>query len=347
MYEITLRGGPRARGRSQGEAFAAEIRGLMAECQSAWLAGMPTGRVALLRDNMVTYMRNHWPALIDELAGIAEGADLPFDDICTLNFVSAIGALGPGCSNFIVRQTASGPVLGKTSDIGEDYRYYSLQRVMPDEGGLSYLAISWIGCLWAEVGINSAGLSLGQGSGPTQPAQRGYGVPTLQYPRALLAGCKDTAEALALSAHLDMAGKGLNMAMVDAAGDAAVVERSGTRYCARRPAADAIYCTNHFVSAEMQGMIPLSGPGLPAEEITADSQERLADLERFFAAHAEAYCKEDLLGLLRRQRHEGGLAQNVPPGRVTHFAYLLLPQRGEMWISQGRPWETEFACHKI
>jgi len=145
-----------------------------------------------------------------------------------------------------------------------------------------------------------------------------------------------------------MAGKGLNIAILDASGDAAVMERSGTRYAVRRPDGDAaVFCTNHFVHPDMQGMIPLSGPDTPAEEILADSTGRLQDLRRFVTSHRAPLSRGEILDLLRRSRTEGGLAQNVPPGRVTHFAYLLAPALGEMWISQGKPWETEFVRHTL
>ena len=346
MYEITLRGGPRERGRSQGNTFAPEIRRLIDECQTLWLGDMPKECVAAIRSNMLAYLQAFWPELIEELHGIAEGANLPFEDICTINFVSAIGALRPGCSNFITLVTPDGPVHGKTSDIGEDYRYYSVQRVIPDDGP-SYLAVSWVGCLWAEVGINEEGYCVGQGSAPIMPDQDGYGVPTLEYPRALLSRCATTAQALDQCARLDMAGKGLNMAMVDVSGDATVVERSGTRQNIRRPVNGVLFCTNHFIAPEMQGMISLSGPGNPSMAVTSDSEHRLADLQAFFAVRPGPHCREDLMWLLRTQRASGGLCQDQPPSKVTHYAYLLVPQRREFWISQGKPWETEFVCHTL
>jgi hypothetical protein len=118
----------------------------------------------------------------------------------------------------------------------------------------------------------------------------------------------------------------------------------------RRPQGDAISCTNHFLAPEMQGMVPLSGPGLPAEEILEDSRGRLANMAHFFASPqaSEGDARHaQLLGLLRRPRTEGGLAQDVPPNRVTHFAYLLYPAERAMWISQGRPWASEFVRYTV
>lgn len=346
MYEITLQGTSRERGCSQGEAFRQEIRALINECRSLWLARMPEQRVAAIQGQMMAYLQKYWPALVDELHGIAAGANLPLVDVCTINFVSAISALGPRCSNVVVLDTAEGPLHGKTSDIGEDYRYYCLQRVIP-ERGLSYLAVSWLGCLWAEVGINSAGYCVGQGSAPILPGQDGYGVPTLEYPRALLASCPDTASALVHCARLDMAGKGLNMAMVDATGDAAVVERSGTRHQVRRAQGGLVFCTNHFLGETMQGMLQVSAPGLSQQALRSDSAERLADIGRHFTEHPPPWRRADVLWLLQHHRSEGGLCQNQPPLKVTHYAYLLLPRENEFWISQGRPWETEFIRYTV
>jgi len=292
---------------------------------------------------MVNSLRSLYPEMVEELEGIAEGSGIPFDDVCTLNFVSAIGALN-GCTNVIALNTAEGPVLAKTSDIGSDYAYYCIQRVGPNHG-YSYFAISWAGCLWAEVGINSAGLAIGQGSAPTMPGQRGEGIPTLEYPRVILERCSTVAEAIQFCQDTPMTGKGLNIALVDGAGQAAVVEKSGTKSAVRRPlvngdnpvpgaVVDGVYCTNHFLDPEMQGMIPLVIPGTPS--LADNSQKRLANVARFFK-ETPSPTVDDLVSLLKRSFEEGGLCQHTYPELTTHYSYIVLPSKREMRISQGTP----------
>jgi len=315
---------------------------LLEQC-SIWLGDTPYEQVAEIRDVMVNSLRSLCPEMAEELEGIAEGAGMPFDDVCTLNFVSAIGVLN-GCTNVIALKTEEGPVLAKTSDIGSDYAYYCVQRLEPGHG-YSYFAISWVGCLWVEVGINSAGLATGQGSTPTMPGQRSEGIPTLEYPRVILERCSTVAEAIQFCQDSPMAGKGLNIALVDETGQAAVVEKSGTKFAARSPlvngdrpvpgaVVDGLYCTNHFLEPEMQGMIPLVIPGIPS--LIDNSQKRLTNIARFFK-ETPSPTVEDLVSLLKTSFEEGGLCQHTYPEMTTHYSYIVLPSKREMRVSQGIP----------
>ena len=184
MHEITLRGAAYQRGLQQGRAYGHLLRELQEKCPT-WLGGKPTEEVNRIRDTMIRGLNSLWPEMVEELRGISDGSGMPFEEVCTVNFVSAIGALR-GCTNLVALKAEDGPTLAKTSDIGDDHIYYSVQRVEPEHGH-AFLSVGWAGCLWAEVGINSAGLAVGQGSGPIQHGQSGEGIPTLEYPRMILA----------------------------------------------------------------------------------------------------------------------------------------------------------------
>jgi predicted choloylglycine hydrolase len=339
MLTITLRGTARERGIAQGSAFRRELHALLVNCP-VWLGNMPPGQVARVRDTMFGALGTLCPQMVEELEGIAQGADMSLQDVALINFVSAIGALA-GCSNLIVQTAApdGGPILAKTSDIGDDAAYYSLQRVEPDHGH-AYLAISWAGCLWAEVGVNAAGLAAGQSSAPTMPGQEGFGIPTLEYPRVILEQCATIAEAVEFCEETPMAGKGLNIALADASGDAAVVEKSGTRTAVRwlSQAVGAIFCTNHFLDPSMEGMKPLSIPGITG--LTENSVRRMDNMARFLVGTRHP-TMADLKDLLARGIDDGGLYQDEHPALTTHYAYLVLPVQREMQIGEGTP------CHRI
>jgi len=349
MYEITLKGTAYERGYQQGQAFGELMRELFGQCPT-WLGDVPHQRVARIRDTMVDSLRTLCPEMIEELEGISEGAGMPFDDVCTLNFVSAIGALS-GCTNVIALIRSSEgkqPILAKTSDIGSDYAYYSMQRVQPEDG-YAYLAISWAGCLWAEVGVNSAGLAAGQGSAPTMPGQRGEGIPTLEYPRVILERCGDVAEAIQFCQRIPMAGKGLNISLADKQGDVAIVEKSGTKSAVRRPrisplrdtdqvvpgsVVDGVYCANHFLDLGMQGMLPLTLPGI--RNLRENSEKRLANVACFFE-ETSSPTVVDIVSLLTTDVGEGGLCQQTYPELTTHYVYLVRPSGREILLGRGVP----------
>ena len=245
----------------QGKTYRQELLTLAATAPT-WLGSMPAARITEILEHMVSYLRSSFPEIISELEGIAIGSGLYFDTVCTVNFVSAISALN-GCTNMILLNAVPGPILAKTSDIGEDYKYYAVQEVHPDHGQ-AYLAVGWVGCLWAEVGMNTAGLAVGQSSGPTQIGQDGAGLPTLEYPRYILERCTSVSEAIAFCQQTPMAGKGLSIAVVDAAGEGVIIEKCGTATSVRYPSLEqqnkkigtaqgSVYCANIFLEKEMQG----------------------------------------------------------------------------------------------
>ena len=344
MREITLRGTPFERGFQHGKAFADEIRSLIERECALGLGGMPRGQVEAVRDNMVAYLQKYEPQMVEEIKGVAAGSGTAPEEIFEMNSLSAIGALASGCTNIILEQSDDGPVLGKTSDIGEDYRYYLLQRVYPDEG-YAFLGVGWVGSLWPEAGINEQGVVIGQSSAPIQPDQRGYGIPTLLYPRLSLLRCANTEEVIALSEARDMAGKGLNIAVLDRNGEGVILERSGTKQAVRRSERGIVFCTNHFVSEEMQGMIPLSVPGVSG--LRENSEGRFRRLGSAFAHQEPPYPVSLLKRLLSSHEDEGGVCQHVSIQMTTHYAFLLYPEKREMWITDGPPCENEFVRYTL
>jgi hypothetical protein len=135
-----------------------------------------------------------------------------------------------------------------------------------------------------------------------------------------------------------------------------VVEKSGTKAGVRRPleagaagqvgsVAGGVYCANHFIENEMQGMAPLAIAGLPS--IPENSQKRLDHVGHFFQ-HTSAPRIEDLVGLLRQGLESGGLLQEEFPALTTYYAYIVLPALREMRISAGIPHEgVPFTSYKL
>jgi len=341
MYEITLKHKAYDRGLQQGRAFGLLLQELQELCP-VWLGGMSQGRVKEILYNMINALKTIAPEMVEELQGISDGSGISFSDVCIVNFVSAIAALG-GCTNLISLQTEGGPVLAKTSDIGEDYVYYCVQRVEPDQG-FKYLAISWVGCLWAELGMNAAGLAVGTSSAPTQLGQIGEGIPTQEYPRVILERCGTLAEAIVFCKQTPMAGKGLNIALLDAAGRGAVVEKSGTAAAVRYPltrlqgecpgaALDSVYCANLFLEKDMQGFTELVVPGLQTN-LMDNSRQRLDVVDGFLRQNPKPSL-QTLETLMKTSLQARGLCQHLYAPLMTHFAYLLLPSHHKLVVYEG------------
>ena len=340
MYEITLSGTPYERGLQQGRAYASLLRELYEKCPT-WLGNLKPAQVNLIRETMVRALKTIFPEMVDELQGISDGSGISFSDVCLVNFVSAIGSFG-GCTNLVSLNSEVGPVLAKTSDIGDDYIYYCVHRVEPKQG-FGYFSVSWVGCLWAELGMNTAGLAVGQSSGPTQLGQIGEGVPTLEYPRLILERCQNVTEAITWCKQTPMAGKGLNIALVDASGIGAIIEKSGTATAIRFPLAsgqemrlgiapNSVYCTNIFLEEDMRDCQELAVPGFPG--LTDNSAQRLKVVDHFLRQNPKPSFQA-IENLLKTPLSSQGLCQQSFKPSITHFAYILLPREQKMVIYEG------------
>lgn len=176
--ELTLTGSPRDRGRAHGE----ELRDLIASALDAWLDHL-AGQIQGLNTDPEPFLTEMVsttgflgatsvaaPDLVDEVAGLAEGADQPVATMFAWQLIDEVWwyvderragdrAEDPGCSTFAVNDGISG-LAGQTQDL---YRHIDGHQVMlryHDPDGLTVLAPSVAGLL-ALNGVNSAGLGVG------------------------------------------------------------------------------------------------------------------------------------------------------------------------------------------
>lgn len=344
VHEIVLVGEAYERGFTHGRKFARLIHEAVREyCK---FDASLNERVGAFRQNMTAYLADIFPELLEELRGIGDGAGIEFNDILSLNFFPGPTNLPIYCTNIVLPDTSDGPIHGKTSDIGSDYKYYLLQRTSPAEGGEEFLSVGWVGTIWSEVGINSAGLAMGQSSAPVMPGQDGTGIPALVMPRPVLQHCKSTEEAVEFMVRFQMAGKGINVALLDQTGHGVVVEKAFDRQAVREADEGAVFCSNHFVEDGMQGTIPLKIEGI--EENSIGRYELLTQVlgnrERV-ALKGWDYMAELLR--IHATEERPGICQHVPPYLTSWYAYIQLPKKREMWICDGPPCQGDFVNYTL
>lgn len=339
MLHIQLAGTPRQRGLIHGETYRDRIRELLELAQTVFLPeGLAVESGAIL-DRMFRYTRENEPEMAEEMAAIAEASNLSVSEIFLLNAVSAISAIGPNCTNIALSKSKDGPLLAKTSDIGMDYPYYLLQETTL-QSGVRFIGIGWVGGVWIEVGLNHYGLAIGQSSAPIAPGQDGSGLPTLLCPRPALEKSRTVQEAVAYLESRRMAGKGLNMMLLDSNGDSAVVEKSGAYQHVRLTDQGVLYCTNHFLAGHMKDFKTFQVDG-----IEDNSRRRYDYLDGQPLDGSGLMGIPDLQELLRS--HEGSICQHGMRDLATRYAYVLAPQSRMFSITDGYPCQNEFQVFHI
>jgi isopenicillin-N N-acyltransferase like protein len=182
---IDVSGGPRERGRAHGEALRREIeRGL--ELSRRHSAPSDPQKLARHLD-----AAERWtPGVIEELKGIAEGANRSFEAVFEYNLADerrVFGSLERCSSAGLRRDTAGRPVSGQTMDTPEWFESLRVAvRACEKETGLATLAFTIAGSPGL-CGVNSAGVAVWCNA-LYQLASSSEGVPVTCIVRRLLSG---------------------------------------------------------------------------------------------------------------------------------------------------------------
>ena len=348
MDLIDIEGSPREMGRSHGEQcrgrIAKELETTVAPLARKWR--MPREETLLRFRAFLPMFQSIAPNLVQEMQGIAEGADRTFDEILFLNArhggVQALeetSLTGDACTAFAAGPStvAGGGVLaGQNKDSGKAAldRYYLL-RTKPDKGA-RILALTYPGEV-GHIGIGSGGVSVFGNAlyGRRHP----LGGPHNLARRPML-GCASVTEATAIFRGL--AGwSEANYLVADADGRIADVEvLNGNVH--REQISDGIYSHgNHVTHADF-----LAGEDFANRE--TESERRTCRLRECLEADAGALTPEHCMRALRNHddnpqsvcRHKAPIHGG---GDMWTTCSLVADMReGLLYVCKGNPCENEF-----
>ena len=187
---VTIEGDARARGRQYGRQAAERIETSLAIYMAAWAAGDAAGREAVLERarRFTPVIGDRFPALLEELRGIAEGCERPLEEIVALNArTELLYESDEGCTGAVILPdlTDGRTIIGQNWDWRPACRDSAiLLRVRPDRGP-ALLTFVEAGML-ARSGMSSAGIGLCGNflQSDLDHKQRGVPIPVLR--RAIL-----------------------------------------------------------------------------------------------------------------------------------------------------------------
>jgi isopenicillin-N N-acyltransferase-like protein len=254
---VRVSGSHREIGRQIGEACREKVvhsienaRALLAEAyeqlELTWDGAQIQSRKYL------PFAEERYPQYVDEMRGIAEGANMPFDEVVTLNTMEAVttDALHlTRCTSFAVNEerTADGHILaGHNEDwVPEDEDDVYVVHAKPEDEP-PFLAMSYGGLL-PNIGFNTHGVL--QLIDSVYPKDSRIGIPRLVVARAVLAS-KTPAEAIrkALVPHR---AAGYNHLLVHQSGELYSVEVSARKFDLLYGLDGYMAHTNHYLSQKM------------------------------------------------------------------------------------------------
>lgn len=219
------------------------------------------------------FVDEHYPQYVDEMRGIAEGANVVFDDIVVLNAMEAMtmDALHlTRCTSFAVNEerTADGHVLAAHNEdwVPEDENDVFVVSAKPDDEP-PYLAMTYGGLL-PNVGFNAYGIA--QLIDSVYATDSRIGIPRIIVARAVLAARRISgAIGRTLVSHR---AAGYNHLIVHESGETYSVEVSARRFEILHGTDGYMVHTNHYVSPNMK-------------EIEDEPEELISSRVRYFRAN--------------------------------------------------------------
>ena len=336
MDVLRVKGTPREAGRQFGEAYregfrqaSEEIR-RMAENRPEWLAELP-----LVRENLAWYA----PRFLDELRGMAQGAGLPVESIL-LNHRRYL-SVSQGCSSVAFMSGPDGPVLGKNVDLYNHSDMRFIIRHVTYDDGREIVHPTVIGDLMARpVGRNMSGLACGAAS-VGSVFQKSLQHPSIDVAiYEMLRNCATVAEAIAFMLRYPYFGKGYNFVLVDAGGDAAVLECPCPLIQVRRPEPnqDAIFATNVFKLPTLLNADRRTPKG------KAHAERRYGYLERTLLSDRAPRSAQGMMDLMSSCGPDGGLCAPLDShdDYVTTLSLVCTPRGRETWVADGRPADVPY-----
>jgi isopenicillin-N N-acyltransferase-like protein len=339
---IELAGEPRERGQAHGDQLRDELHsfydGWMALVTDAWNTSEPDVRA--YASAHIPAARAYAPDLVEEVAGIAEAAEMRFEQVFALNCFDEVICHGPdllkaglhGCTAFAVTGSASidgHPYIGQGWDEPNLYPPFFF-RVRdphhPDAFVFSHPGIV------AGLGMNENGLSLCWNT--LKAADRGFGVPATFVVRKALQAT-ELAELLGTVIGSQRA-NGMNFIVADEV-QAVDIELSATKY-------HLTYChgilshANHFECANLLDF-EMDLPNVVPDTLLRSG--RLMDLlqARTWRIDLKTLSEEVMTD------HAGGpgsICRHYCRGFETSVSIIFSPTDRKVWATRGNPCTAPF-----
>lgn len=339
---LPLRGAPRDLGRQQGGAVRSQIHANVAALLGDFLTGANRARLDRIQAwqrRLRTFCFDHWPWLQAEIQGIAEGAGIDEALAELLSFrawqyeVYHAGA----CSSFALPGAGGRTLTGGTLD--DPRCLYTIAHVAPDSG-LRFLSFPIAGTVWANRGMNEAGLALGISSliCPGVRFDLDDLVPVDLVFRDMLQTCPTVADVAERCRRYKFF---CNLIAVDATGAIFASSNYCGDFTAHTSPAGTFALTNHPAGAADAA---LRARGYTGPDPAGYSVERLEQIAGWMSAHRGRATVDDAIAFLGAMPQAGRV--NNPH---TAFATVAMPQSHPhtLWVAQQPVTPGAFAAFDV
>ncbi len=349
MIHIQCKGSAYEIGKHHGESYPAAIR----TSYEAWAPKNDLNAPEIQREIKLAKKKldQYFPELLEEMQGIADGANLTLDQILCMNiefeFISTANLL-PSCSNIGFKTSEYGVLLGKTADWYPDNsnEFTMSQNIIPSDG-YEFCHFGSAGALWSEGGLNKSGLAMVLNGLPTA-GDSTNSVPTFALTRGVLQWCRDVKDAVAWLGKYDVLNWGFNLTLADKTGALCYIEVAPGTQAVFYPTKDYLIHTNHCLEKNVveTQLAPDETALIGYPDLLSNSRARYDNLMELVPESSRSL--ESMKTILRNRSTVGAISQaGESHGLKTVYAVIVAPEAGLLWGSKGFPPENPFEPQKI
>ncbi|MBI3946549.1 MAG: hypothetical protein HY321_11565 [Armatimonadetes bacterium] len=340
---VDCQGSPREMGRQYGEQAREGIR-LNVELFTgkAWRSQSWERPAAAIRGLLAREI----PDVAEELAGIAEGADISPDRILLMNHLATIGDEWTAECTPLAVGDGPGPIVAKNNDdfAHAPFRWdhapnFVVRRTRPDRG-LPMIQVTYSGWLSGLDAMNAAGVANTHGSVGSVFDRTGPRIDVRLWGYHLMRTCATTRAFLEGMLRGSLTGKGFSIAVGDAAGDTLVVEAALPLIAYRDRGRPFVYSTNLYATEALKNADRRSAAArLVCQYRTGYLRwmeenrppRTLADVQAVLSSHEPwAPC-----------RHGGSHLSH------TEWSLIALPRARRVLVSNGPPCDADYQAFSI
>jgi len=293
------------------------------------------------------FAEERYPQYVDEWRGIAEGAEVPFAEIVTLNVMEAVtvDALHlTRCTSFAVNEerTADGHVLAAHNEdwVPDDENDVFVISAKPKKEA-PYLAMTYGGLL-PNVGLNAYGIA--QLIDSVYPNDSRIGIPRLVVARAVLAA-KRLSGALGRTLVKHRAA-GYNHLLVDESGELYSVEVSARKFDILHGTDGYMVHTNHYLSQTMKN-IEHEPEELLSSRVRYFRADRLLRQSSEHTIKSLQGIQKDHVNLPNSICNHNNLGEDPLDRESTICALVIDLTAREMHIAWGNPCQNSYHTYHL
>ncbi len=341
-------GAPFELGRQHGEACRDQIRVFLEHSYRTIGEAKQQDRATLRTraESFVPSIRGFIPAAIEEMKGIAEGANVTFAEIVLLNVRTELtlgdAGLSGGCSSlgFLTSRTdGDSAIIAQNQDVGDWMRDVGVVLRVAPRAKPKFIMFTWAGVI-GYPGFNEHGVAFVQ----NQLYTEGWRVGVSHYPlKRRILECRNLAEVLDIMQKTRFSSSG-NYLMVDGENRLVDAEIAAPHGVGVIEAEDATLAhTNHIRSPELAAFdtyrtnLPDSAPRCERADGLVQNAAKVgaADVMRMMSDHVgypHSIC-----------RHNDGAAESIE----TVASYVMEPQQGRLHVSYGNPCANGYTAYRL